>query len=675
MPTKPKTSRPHDGIATTLTTAGTPALLAMHCTANDREPWQLTPHLSLIDRKFVELVARRRGRLVLSVPVRHGKSTYLSYACAHHLLHWPDKSIIWASYASTLAERWSVAVRDILAEHGKRLAGIEVAGPAEHWHVVGHKGYFRAAGVGMGVTGLGASLVVVDDPHKSQSEYDSPTIRESTWRWFLSTLLTRLEPDGILVLCASRWGEDDITGRLLRLMAEESYGEPWEHLNLPALAAAENDPLGRQPGEALWPERYSAEKLRSIEQEIGAHGFSALYLGNPVGRTGNMFQHVDRLALQIVPCAPLACHRVRAWDFSAGSARSDGDYTCGTLLCRDGSRFIIEDVKRFKLPPAERDRIVIETAAADRLRYGKEHEGTVFLPTDPGSAGVSFVQSLTAALAGYRVRTNRISGSKSLRAEGIAAQVGAGNVWLANTSSWPVQTCLEELRAFPFGRHDDFIDSLSDAFSQLIERPRTGTVYAYPLRPRGNGKQPPSFRLIVAAADSLPDLQIDQRVLLVYIADPGQETAMAPAGQYIDRLVLAFADIDPADAAVQEHWSEPVLPYGRPAAELLLDKATGKRLWSFLTRSRGEAPQGVLFVDQGDRRALSVALAVADMSGLDKAKALWQPTQLEWQATRDMRAPNQHVYRIVRESKLSVIGELPCHAPPAFRSIGRRLSW
>jgi predicted phage terminase large subunit-like protein len=651
--------------------------MALSCSAQNHEPWQLTPHLGLIDSKLVDLATRKLRRLVLSVPVRHGKSTVLSWFAAWHLLHWPDRSVIWASYGSTLAERWSVTTRDILANHGRRLAGLEVTGPSEHWHIAGHKGYFRAAGVGQGVTGLGASLIICDDPIKSQQEYDSATIRESTWRWFLSTLLTRLEPDGVLVLCASRWGQDDITGRVLRLMNEEGYSEPWEHVNLAALAEA-NDPLSRQPGDALWPERYDKAKLQSIETEIGAHAFAALYQGNPVARQGNLFE-TNKLAKQIVPCAAVHLRRCRAWDCSAGSQRSDGDYTAGVLLARDKDKWIIEDCRHFKLPPAERDRLIVQTAAQDRLRYGEPHEPIIHLDQDPGAAGVSFTQALAAQLVGYRVRTTKVSGSKALRAEPVAAQVGAGNVCLANTASWDVPGFLEELAAFPHGRHDDRVDALSAAFAHLVVAPTTGTVRCYPLRPR-DGRQPPTFRLIVAAAEELTDWELDQRrSLVIHVTDPptpSQQEQLPqldlPTGIHaIDRLTLQFLDLDPAE--IQATWHEPIQPYGKPAAELMFSKEMGKRLWSFLTRTRGAAPERVLFIEEEGRRCLSLALAVADMSSLSRG-AIWLPAQPDFKADKSTQPPNPHVFRWVRESKAMVIGELPCHPVPSFRS-GRRFSW
>src|SRR5207244_2242627 len=124
---------------------------------------------------------------------------------------------------------------------------------AAAWELERHAGGMTAAGVGGAMTGKGAHLLVIDDPVKNAEQAQSKTVREKHWEWYRSTAYSRLEPGGAVVIVMTRWHEDDLVGRLLA--EAEAEGERWEILRLPALAE-EADPLGRAPGEPLWPERY-----------------------------------------------------------------------------------------------------------------------------------------------------------------------------------------------------------------------------------------------------------------------------------------------------------------------------------------------------------------------------------------------------------------------------------
>jgi predicted phage terminase large subunit-like protein len=143
----------------------------------------------------------------------------------------------------------------------------------------------RTAGVGGPITGKGAHLLIVDDPTKSAAEALSERLREHNWQWWERDASTRLEPGGCAVLIATRWHEDDLPGRLIRGSAT-GEGPPVRRLHLPALAEGIDDPLGRQPGDALWPWRYSKSKLETI-RDTGSHSrWLSLYQQNPSEHEG-----------------------------------------------------------------------------------------------------------------------------------------------------------------------------------------------------------------------------------------------------------------------------------------------------------------------------------------------------------------------------------------------------
>jgi predicted phage terminase large subunit-like protein len=267
-------------------------------------------HHKLIAEALERVERGECKRLMIFMPPRHGKSELASRRFpAWFLGRNPDRSIIAASYNSELATDFGREVRDILASRlfanafDVRLADNSQA--AGRWHTSGRGGYV-AAGVGTAVTGRGAHVLLIDDPFKDRVEADSEVTREKVWRWYTSTAYTRLEGDvaasvledddiwldflheieageaepfeGAIVLIMTRWNEDDLGGRLIA--AQSTGGDQWEMLDLPALNDA---------GEALWPEKFSAERLNRIKAAIGARDWSALYQQRPSPDDGTFF--------------------------------------------------------------------------------------------------------------------------------------------------------------------------------------------------------------------------------------------------------------------------------------------------------------------------------------------------------------------------------------------------
>lgn len=220
------------------------------------------------------------------MPPRHGKSELASkYFPAWYLGVHPEHRIILASYESSFAAEWGRKARDVLVEYG-HLYGVQVrqdSSAADHWNLLKRRGGMDTAGRGAAITGRGADLLVLDDASaKNYEEAMSPTIREHTWDWFTSTAYTRLSPNGKVVVIATRWHEDDLSGRLIKQGG-------WHVLSLPAIAE-EDDEMGRLPGEPLWPEMFGLDALEQIKTTIGAHKFAALYQQRPIPSTGSTFK-------------------------------------------------------------------------------------------------------------------------------------------------------------------------------------------------------------------------------------------------------------------------------------------------------------------------------------------------------------------------------------------------
>jgi predicted phage terminase large subunit-like protein len=274
-----------------LTTEGVREAWLAHCspltlaTVATRGRIRPTRHQEAIDERVCQLIERRLGPriLVVQAPPRHGKSELASvWLPAWFVGRWPDKSVAVTGYEARFAAKFGRRARDILEEHGPRLFGMSVdqaVRARDEWGITGRRGGCFTSGVGGPLTGRGFDLIVVDDVLKNSEQALSQTVRESHWDWWASTVLTRLEPRGVVVMVATRWHKDDLLGRVLRA-GEGPDGEPVELLSLPALAG-DGDALGRAPGEPLWPERWSRTHLERLRDSSDPYWFSALYQQNP----------------------------------------------------------------------------------------------------------------------------------------------------------------------------------------------------------------------------------------------------------------------------------------------------------------------------------------------------------------------------------------------------------
>ncbi|MGW7283953.1 terminase large subunit domain-containing protein [Streptomyces sp. NPDC054847] len=242
------------------------------------------PHLDLIDGVFQRIAAGERMQVMLTMPPRHGKSQRASrWGPLWYLRRNPTARVMLASYGADLADDHGRWVRDQLREHGDTI-GVRLD-PASHAanrfdletpRGSSVRGGMVTAGVGGSLTGKGFSLGVIDDPFKGSDDANSPAQRERVWNWYRSVFYTRRAPGASIVLINTRWHEDDLSGRILATEPEN-----WTLIDLPALALSADDPLGRAPGEALWPEQYDADELTRTHKAVGERVWWALYQQQP----------------------------------------------------------------------------------------------------------------------------------------------------------------------------------------------------------------------------------------------------------------------------------------------------------------------------------------------------------------------------------------------------------
>lgn len=389
--------------------------------------------------------------LAVSLPPRHMKTTIISEALpAWWLSIHPQGEVIIASYNQSQARKMARSVRLAFDRESHRRMMPPCSWDVDSADVLQLSGKLNgrpsliAAGVGSGITGSGADLLIIDDPVKDMADAESTTMRDKVAEWYASTAFTRLSPGGKVLMVATRWHHDDLIGRTL---ADSPEG--WESLTLPAIS---------EDGRALWPERYPLESLEAIRRAVGSRVFEALYQGRPTPLEGGLFK---RSWVRYGERFPDHARRVRYWDKAATSG--GGDWTVGVLMAEDEGRYCVEDVVRLQGSPQEVQARVRATAEMDGW------DVSIRMEQEPGSSGVDVIDLYSRRiLQGYDFRAEKVTGDKATRANGLAAAMEAGNVDLVR-AHWN-RDLVDELSEFPLGGHDDQVDAMSGAFRELSRR-------------------------------------------------------------------------------------------------------------------------------------------------------------------------------------------------------------
>lgn len=422
--------------------------------------WDWSYMVYLIDL-LQQLNEGKIRKLMVSLPPRSGKSELCSvHFPAYFLEKDPRNRVIIGTYNQTLANKFSRKVRS-LCRHTVDLDPDRKA--MEEWDTrMG--GGLRAVGVGGGIAGVGANLIILDDIVRSRKDANSITVRNATYSWYTDDIFTRLEPDSRILVIGTRWIEDDIIGRIER--SEDS--SDWKIVNIPAIAE-HDDVLGRKVGEALNPERYPLEKLLEIKVVLG-RSFNALYQGRPTEQEGEVFKAswfrshlVDRLPID--ESKKQRWSFVRFWDFA--STQGDGDYTVGVLMAKEKftKTYYVVDVVRGQWSTDVRNQKILETAARDVTTWSDIGSVKIFFEQEPGSSGKDVAKYITKLLSGFPVKAIKSTGDKKLRADPYSAQLEAGNVYTLKRE-W-LEDFIDEHCIFPNGKNDDQIDSAGGAFNQL----------------------------------------------------------------------------------------------------------------------------------------------------------------------------------------------------------------
>lgn len=429
--------------------------------------YEQAPHALLLCEHLEALERRDIHKLVISCPPQHGKSLHVSQALpAWWLGKRPADSVILASYSGELAQRNSRRARGFLGDPAYPFqTRVSSESSAVHrWHTTRGGGVF-ATGVGGGLTGWRGDLLVADDLFAGRAEADSQAVRDSVWSWWAETAMTRLRPDSAILATMTRWHEGDLVGMLL----DSEGASEWTVLNLPALSEGEGDPLGRKPGEALWPNVYDIGWLDTQRREIGERAWSALYMGSPTPDKGAIFLR-EWLGGRYSELPESGLSIVTAVDASFGKS-VQSDYSAIVTVASNRKAYYVLHASRGRWDFTTLCEQVKKEAAA----YGAR---TVIV--EDAAAGQSAIQELKRT-TGLPVVPVKPAGSKLSRAEAISPLFESERVFFpSDTTRWRDEL-IEELAGFPSARYDDQVDAIVYALDRL--RSHHGTVGAAPTGP------------------------------------------------------------------------------------------------------------------------------------------------------------------------------------------------
>lgn len=424
---------------------------------------------------YQDVIDGKQPRLMIFAPPRSGKSELFS----RRFPAWafgknPDLQIIACSYSADLASRMNRDVQRIMDDeiyhnifpesslNSKRISTLsgQALRNSEIFEIFGHSGAYRSAGVGGGITGMGADIAIIDDPVKDAKEANSQTVRDSIWDWYTTTLYTRLSPKSGVLLGMTRWHEDDLAGRLIKEM--EQGGDQWRIISFPAIA--EKDEAFRKEGDPLHPERFSLERLENIRKAVGVHTWNALYQQRPSSKGGGIIKGRWFGRYQTLP--PIKLKAIYA--DTAQKTKQHNDYTVFLVAGKgdDGKVYLI-DLIRGKWEAPE-----LEQKLKDVWAKHQQDRSSGLLTkvnVEDKSSGTSLIQTIRRKTQ-IPINPIPVDSDKYTRVLGVQGYIESGYVVIPQSAHW-INDFIDECEAFTATdshKHDDQVDALVMAINDLI---------------------------------------------------------------------------------------------------------------------------------------------------------------------------------------------------------------
>ena len=430
-------------------------------------------HTKMADA-FERVAAGKCKRLIINMPPRHTKSEFASYLLpAWFLGKYPHKKVIQTSHTAELAVGFGRKVRNLvdMGVYTDIFPGVALQSDSKaagRWATNKGGDYF-AIGVGGAVTGKGADLLIIDDPHSEQEAAlaeTSPDIYDKTYEWYTSGPRQRLQPGGAIVVVMTRWSLRDLTGQVLKAEAQRG-GEGWEVIEFPAILPS---------GNPLWPEFWPLEELSILKEELPNSKWMAQYQQNPTSEGAAIVKR-DWWQVWEEEKPPQCEFVLMAWD-TAFEKGNRADYsaltTWGVFYHPDATGKLQAN-------------IILLNAFRERMEFPRLKQVAIEQYKDWKPDGVIIEKKASGAPLIYELRAMGIpvqeftpskGNDKISRLNAVSDLFASGRVWAPGTH-W-AEEVIDEVAAFPAGEHDDYVDSVSLALMRFRKGGYIGTALDTP---------------------------------------------------------------------------------------------------------------------------------------------------------------------------------------------------
>ena len=416
-------------------------------------------HHRLIAEKLEAIASGKLKRLIVNMPPRHSKSEMASYLMPSWFLgRNPKLKIIQATMNTELAVRFGRKVRDLIADpiYSDIFPDTDLkqdSQAAGRWETSAGGEYF-AAGVGAAMTGRGADLLIIDDPHSEQDALSS-TAYDNTYEWYTSGPRQRLQPGGTIIIVQTRWSKKDLTGRLIAEQAKDAMSDQWDIIEFPAILPNDN---------LLWPEFWNKEELLKVKASLSIGKWNAQWQQNPTSEEVAVVKR-EWWKLWEREDTPRLDYIIQSYD-TAYSKKESADYSAITTWGvfepkEDGEQHIIllDATKgRWNFPE-------LKDIAVEQNEYW---EPDMMLIEAKGSGQPLADEMRLINLPVTTFSPGRRKGGnldKITRMHMVSPIFESGKVWYPNSKF--ADEVIEEVASFPNGDHDDYCDSMTMAIMRF----------------------------------------------------------------------------------------------------------------------------------------------------------------------------------------------------------------
>ena len=415
-------------------------------------------HHKRVAKLFEKLAITPGSRIIVNMPPRHTKSEFASYLLPAWLIGKnPALKIIQTTHTAELAVRFGRKVRNLMEmkEYQDIFPDVELRADSKaagRWET-GAGGEYYAAGVGGAITGRGADLLIIDDPHSEQDAL-SETAMEHAYEWYTSGPRQRLQPGGSIVIVMTRWAENDLTGKLQRQQARDILADKWEIVEFPAIMPESEEPL--------WPEFWNKKDLLSVKGSLSVGKWEAQWQQNPTSEVSAILKRNWWKTWEKKDIPPLS-YIMQSYD-TAYSKKETADFsaitTWGVFQPVEGEPpcIILVDARkgRWDFPDLRRK-------ALEEYNYW-EPECVLI---EAKASGMPLTQELrTMGIPVMNYSPSR-GNDKFTRVNSIAPIFESGLVYAPDTT-W-AEEVIEECAAFPAGENDDYVDTVTQALRRFRE--------------------------------------------------------------------------------------------------------------------------------------------------------------------------------------------------------------